>query len=823
MNKPMHKNFLNITALLAAILTLSILVSCGGVASNPTAPPFTPPGQGTGGTSGTEDGGQLSGGGAEMGEQVIQGNFEQLWPQGLEAMEHGQLVSAAQFFMSAFAADPQSVDAALAYAISDLMRDHRKFAVLMHPGIDKLVMNTPLIGHPELFPNPYLTEDSYFLRLSALGYRTGLITGAQGFPILAPVDTELIFNPNTLLSLMGPQHVETGEEGGTTSPPVGEGTVDPAGNTNTAPSGPPPVSPENPAPPEDNPVHPDDSGQMGLSRLEQDQSKQGGASLIGEDPGDGGGDNPDEENREQGGELGYTGGGLGGVPAPILGALPEREEALTEDEWITIIREYREAAGREGADIFPSHNFYENLQRFHDGIKEHIDNLESVRSYIEQEEGYLLSLGFNVTDGTAKVTMTFDLEDFNLIIDHYKLIDSLLSYVDAYNHEINYLIPGSEIEDANGDSVLSPDEYIPAAPFGTLSDEQRDYLSSQHSAFINALNTLTVDIRPSLEIAREVQAGDPEKKELFYLSSFHRNFVMIEDWVILLEDIAQTSSSGMAIKLSSGAEVTEVVTVYDALYSNPLLDIRGPLPSFDFASRTVITDEDGNWSTDPTFNGLFSEGLETTASYVSTGRFTAVVYSEEMSKAEGFILSIGSQNGETGEDGIVKIDNVYINELAGNQFTINDASGTEVGSGTIRTHYEIIPLFDINRIAMLFAPLQEEDMGDPVLSGAGGAGMAGDGTSGLGTIVMGTDGTSGTMTPGADSGEEETGDDSGEGTEGQEDGVGTGDEGETGEGEEGEEEEEEEEEKEESDEGTGEETPSEDEKTDETGDQGDNG
>ena len=686
--------------LLAAIIGMAaILTACGGVASNPTAPNFNPPG-GQQAAGQPELPGELSGGGAEMGEQVIQGTLETLWPQAIAAMEQGHTVPAAQYFMSAYAAEPQSADAALAYAITDVMRDHRRYAVFMHPGVDKLFMNTPLIGQAEVFPNPFLTEDSYFLRLAALGFRARKLAPTGGtYPMLAPVETEVFFTPEWYEMVMKQQGTEEQPSAGEVPPGAqdGGGAVPPP----MPPQVPPGGGPERPVPPGFIPPggQGDGSGNMSTPAPKPSGTKQG-ASLGGNGGGHG---TPD----------GQTGGGTGGFPTDFGGptgvpggALPERDAPISEDEWEALIRDYRDSVGRDGADMFLSGALYRNLQAFHDEIKEHIANLESVRTVVEAE-GYSLSLPFNVLDGTKKVTLMFGVEDYHLILDYYKLLDVLLAYVEAYNHDIDFILPTDAIEDKNADNVLSPDEYLPDAPFGTLPSEGADRLGTLLSELQTALSSHNSHMRPLMDAAMQVQAGDVEKKEVFYLSSFHRNYVLIGEWTGLLRDISEKSTTGTAIKLSAEAGVTDIVAVYDALFSTPVTDIRDYLPSFDFVTRTVITDEEGNWISDPTFNGLYPEGLSGPEIYLTAGRLSLAVYDMDVSKAAGYSVRLGSSSAEVGETGVAVLSDAVVNELAGNAFSVLDKDGQEAGSGTVRTLFEIVPLFDLTPLVAMFAPTGE--------------------------------------------------------------------------------------------------------------------
>lgn len=735
-----------ITYLFAAALTLSLLTSCGGVASNPTSPNFNQPGQGgtpgQQGAAGEQTGlpglpGQVSGGGAAMGEQILEGTYDTLWPQGLSAMESGQVVSAAQFFKSALAQDATKVDAALAYAVSDVMRDHRRYAVFLHPGVDKLFMNTPLIGHAEVFPNPFLPEDSYFLRLAALGCRTRKLVPMMNYPILAPVDTELFFTPDTYLALSGLR--EEGSQSGTQTTMGGTGS-DAGGNTVAPPGGEPPHGPQPPAP------SPPGGATQGVHKLnlappKPPEAKQGPGTGSGSDR-DPGGNTP----------LGGTTGGLGfGLESPAgpPKALLERDEPVSELEWETLLAEYRDGASRDGADMFLSANFYENVRMLHEEITEHITNLENVRSSAEAE-GYSLSLPFNAVDGTKKVTMALDADDYHLILDYFKLLDVLLGYVEAYNHEIQYVLPTDSIADKNGDQILAPDEYLPDAPFGTLDQAGKDALGGLLPAFTGALTTLNNDMRPLLQATQLIQAGDPEKKEIFYLSSFHRNYILIEEWTDLVQSIGEKSSGGTAIKLASGSDIVEAVAVYDALFNTPLEDIRGPLPSYDLATRALIADDEGKWSSDPTFGGFFREGLGAAGTYSTAGRFSAAVYDEKMSKAVGDKVNLGDLSGDVGETGLVTVNNALINELAGTPFTVLDKDGKEVGSGAVRTLFEVIPLFDVARISLMLAPM----------IGGGPAGMIQETTGATGTGAP--DGVAPEPTPPA----EGAGDQNGEGTDG---------------------------------------------------------
>ena len=82
-------------------------------------------------------------------------------------------------------------------------------------------------------------------------------------------------------------------------------------------------------------------------------------------------------------------------------------------------------------------------------------------------------------------------------------------------------MPTEGPKDANSDKVLSPDEYLPPTPFGTLKADAASKLGDVLTSFTQATGDLNDTMRPLLDAAKNVQAGDPEKKEIFYLSSFH--------------------------------------------------------------------------------------------------------------------------------------------------------------------------------------------------------------------------------------------------------------------------------------------------------------
>jgi len=700
---------------IVAMFAILILTSCGGVAQNPTAPSFQAPGGQAEGPNLPGEGtpgdlvGQLSGGGAEMGEELLHGTFEDLWPQGMDALETGQIVSSAQFFMSAYAQDPTSADAALAYAITDMMKNHRRYAMFMHPCLDKLFMNTPLTGHPEVFPNPFITEDSYVLRLASLGNRVRKILPSEIFPLVAPVDTEVVFTLETYNNLMG--HFAPGEESFMTTDPGGNVVGTPGGATTTVPGG--EHTPADGAGADDgsgNGTEGDDSSRDNVERGGENMNMGWPKPTLGKQNTTSGMDGMTTDPRDYG--IMEDGMGFEG-PITMPGMLPEREEPISEDEWETFIREYRDAAARDGADVILSGQFYENVKRLKDDIEEHISNLEEVRTIIETE-GYSLSLPFNVLDGTQKVTLMFDVDDYHMILGHLKVLHSMLSYVLAYSHDVQFILPTDMPEDADGDSILRPEEYLPTGNFGTLNDESRDMLGQQLPLFVSNLTTLADKMRPLLDAAREVQPGDPEPKEIFFLSSFHRNFVLIEEWAELIQDTGEGSGAGIAVKLASAAEITEAVVVFDALFNSPVMDIREILPSYDFATRAIVTDEENNWNSDPTFGGFFPEGMTDENTYITSGRLTAVVFSEEMGRAVDYKVFVDTASADVGDNGRAIINNAWINELVGTPYRVNNPDGEEVGTGIVRYNYILIPLFDTDTIAMFFGlPMEPEHAGMP--------------------------------------------------------------------------------------------------------------
>jgi hypothetical protein len=690
----------HVFSLISTALVAIVLLGCGGVASNPTAPPFQNPNQpqqpagqnAPGGPLGPESlFNQLSGGGAATGEQVIQGTFETLWPQGVQDMENGQLMLAAQYFKSAYAQNRESADAAIAYAISDVMRDYRRYAVFLNPGADQLFANTPLIGHPEAFPNPFLTDDSYFLRLAALGYHASKIVTNVRYPTLTPIDSESMFTPANFERFKAMQQGHGAPEE-TPAPAPGEQNGNPTGPI-FGPAQPPGGSGTTP-PPGDQERDRAGIDRPDISKLMPVGGKQGDTTL------------PDTTGTVPGttGAGGMTTGMTTPPPAPTPPVvLAERENPFSEDEWETMIREYRDAAARDGADLFPSPVFYTNLRQFHDEIKEQIANLEAVKT-VAEAEGYALSLSMNVVDGTSKMTFQLDKDDYHLVLDHYRLIDSLLSYAEAYENILPFTLPTDAPKDANNDNVLSPDEYLPPAPFGTLKAENKDALASQLPTFLQSLNGLSNTMKPLLDVARQVQAGDPEKKEIFYLSSFHRNFVLIDQWVTLLRDIADSSTTGTSIKLDSGSGMTEIVAVFDSLFNSPIEDIRLPLPKYNALARDLVLDANGKWSSDPTFGGLFPDGLTDAQTYTKSGRLTCVVYDAQMAKATGDKLTVGLSNADVNDKGLAVIENASVDELVGTPFDVADSTGAKLNSGVVKTLYDVIPLFDTSILSAIFTP-----------------------------------------------------------------------------------------------------------------------
>jgi hypothetical protein len=702
----MSRNALYLAPILVAFF---LAIGCGGVAQNPTQPTFNPPNQPAPGAEGTAGSGsegeqilnQLGGGAQATGENVISGSYEVLWPQGLQSLETGSFLLAGQYFKSALAQNPQSGDAAFAYALTDVMRDYRRYAVFLHPGTDRLFMNTPLVGHPEVLPNPFLAEDSYMLRLASLGLRASKVNPAVQYPVLAPVDTASMFTPENFAHLQMMVNAEGAVEalglgipGGdettaiqdtTGNPQDGDGTQTetPEGSGNTQAAS-----------------QPDrESATVKHDVGKDSRGKQG--DLLSPGTGSGGGPR-DLPAGAPGGVGGFSGIGSPMNP-PLAGPLPEREDPISEDEWETWLNDYRNAAARDGADIVVSAVFYSNLAALHGEIKEHITNLESIRTIVEAE-GYSLSLPLDILDGTQKITLQFDVDDYHMLLDNYRLLDVILSYREAYGDSVPYFLPTSEAVDKNADKILSPDEYLPDTPFGVLNEDGAAVLGSLHSSFLQACTNLNSTLSPLITAAQSVQAGDPEPKELFYLSSFHRNFVLIEEWSNLLREIADKSSTGTAIKIASGAGVGEVVAVYDALFTSPLQDIRIPLPSYDLDTRAIVLDEEGNWSADPTFGGFFYEGLQDAETYTTSGRFGCVVYGADMSKAAKFKLSIGAGSGEAGETGLVMIPSIAVNELIGTPYTVADETGETKGSGLVRTLSEVVMLFDVQILISILQP-----------------------------------------------------------------------------------------------------------------------
>jgi len=232
----------------------------------------------------------------------------------------------------------------------------------------------------------------------------------------------------------------------------------------------------------------------------------------------------------------------------------------------------------------------------------------------------------------------------------------------------------------------------------------------------------------------------------------------------LLLDISEKSSTGMAIKLAGGGGIEEVVAVYDALFLTPLEDIRGPLPSYSLDTKEVITDADGNFSSDPTFGGFFPEKLKSAGSYVTAGKFRSIIFDENMGRAVGSVFKMGDQQSEADEHGLVTIADASINELIGTDYTVSNEAGEQVKSGSMRTVYELIPLFDVEEIAVILSPAMQEGVGagnaGTTTVPAGGPETA-TGTSGGTPTEVVPDETDGTDDEGdgGDSGDEENPDD----------------------------------------------------------------
>ncbi|MBU1023238.1 hypothetical protein KKB99_03025, partial [bacterium] len=435
--KPIRKSVF----LFATAAFLLFMLGCGGVAKNPATPGWNDPkGDLKGGDEKTAQDEKKRGA-----PEIPPGaGYDVLMSTGSKSLEGGFFKTAAEAYSKAHENKRDAADAALAFVITKITDSPDSLSLLMGPGIDLFYHNTPLIGRWELFPTPLNDDDSYLLRLAALGTKFG----TEGKPAAPPSSTP-------------PKAPEKDIPTGTIKTP--EGGSKPPG---TDGSGMPGAGGEGPL-----------GGQpgSGMDGTRGTQFNRKPAQDLGANPGAGG-----LQPGGSGEKLEYEG----------QGQVPQAEFLnLKNDIMPGLIKDYKNLARTYSSGIL-------NLNAVNTSAKSLGTLLDSLIKVLEESlqsaesDDFALELPFKLDTQNALYKVYFNNTDYMIILGYLKILKAELQYRSAYQISSSTDLLFNLPVDKNGDKILTPSEYYPPSPYGELIDGGDEKLQEVGLLFASGLELL---------------------------------------------------------------------------------------------------------------------------------------------------------------------------------------------------------------------------------------------------------------------------------------------------------------------------------------------
>ncbi|MCD6218152.1 hypothetical protein J7L05_09905 [bacterium] len=614
-----NKSLIVMIAITSFVLVL--LAGCGGVAKNPTQPGWQGKDQGERGPEG-----ERQSEGSEIGAPEIApgASFEELMQTGNQSLEGGFIKTAAEAFQKAHEDRRNSPDAALAYVIAKIVGSPEEFSLLMQPGLEFFYYNTPLIGRWELLPAPLAEEDSYLLRLAALGTLYGIKSTASAPPVQQPAGS----NPTTVLP-EGSNKTMTGEDG--------TGTMIPGAGTN---------------------------GETGLDET--------GSDSGGDMPGQSGGDRSTQmagPGRSLNQDLSPAGGstqtgGDGKLKYEGTGQAPQIEYLdFEKDIFPNLIDDYRELARSYSAGFITLDAADSAVTQLKSLVDDLVGILESAQDSVEDEE-FALELPFNLDEKPGVYNIYFKNVDYMIVYGYLQLIQSQLAYRSAYNSSNSSGIIFAPPSDGDSDNVLTPSEYYPGAPYGELIEKGNENLAQAGSLLDSGLEILVNNFDT---LYNDDRLADFRGNLLVPINVDHLLVDLISEERDRYSDYQVILSAGHG-DLDFKTPATDVKARINISY---LFGARAPasvrllLPNLDAKTYEPVLTAESNIFPDPTWGGVFPDGFDNFDVFLSRGDISGVLTDQGTGIKDISIAISDSKSTKTNEKGVFTLKDIQMNELVG--------------------------------------------------------------------------------------------------------------------------------------------------------------
>ncbi|MEO7994597.1 MAG: hypothetical protein ABI743_09375, partial [bacterium] len=469
------------------MLTLTLLVGCGGVARNPSEPAF--PARGTGqvpGQPGTPgEGGFVS---PDQDPNLAGATSAQDFQDRAHvATLGGNLVTGVNGYSKMLELEQDNPEAALGLAVTTLWRDLDKWAAFTPDELSLTYFNTPLAIAPTLVPQPMGADDTYFWRLLSLGVdsqpvmdpakvladflkEAGVDSGAPAAAAGLPVSPSQPISgakaiPNGRASGRGPQKDPSagkgdgGGNGGTTGDNGVTGNSDSMGagyRSGTAVG----TEPETRGGQQVNPIV---SGKAGTTTA----GKGGTGSPSGAAAGGG--------QRTTGGT---------GPTSPTGGGNPDPQVTLSQTTYVNfetdkpgveLVPKTRQFLQHAGGMLFTWEGRTTRLNALRASLEQLLTGLDRCKEKVSDDFELEIPVRLGDAANPQVYQIAFSAEDYEVIHQTLALYKWMLDYRSQYTTagRWNFLVP---LADTDADGVLTAAEYYPPAPFGTLTDSSKDTL-----------------------------------------------------------------------------------------------------------------------------------------------------------------------------------------------------------------------------------------------------------------------------------------------------------------------------------------------------------
>lgn len=574
------------------LLSALLLAGCGGVARNPSEPQFPGRGNPQSGAPGAPTGQAADGRGTVPPEQdpnLAGANTPaEFRDRAQVALIQGNLQTAVNGYTMMVERKNDDPEAVLALAITTLWRDMELFAPFTAPELPLTFLNTPLTLIPTLVPQPLAQDDGYFWRLLALG-----------------VDSQPGLNPQAILADF------LREAGADVRPQPGgtpAGGLIPAGGLRPGPRG---------------DALPDGKGEEEAKAKEEEQRQnegRAGRPAGGEDVRRGSAlvEEPEERSGQQGGRLSeeqqkslqealqqQSGGDSGeqqrqsgGAPNPTAGGTGSNDPAVLLSQ--TQYQNFE--TDRPGQDLLPKLRMYlrqrsalnftwegrqTRLATLRQTLTSLLTGLDRTRQQAGEDFHLELPVMLGSKDRPEIFQIAFEKPDYDMIRAQLKLFLWLLDYRSQYTTagQWNFLVPP---QDADADGALSPAEYYPPPPFGTLTEAAREQLSRMKGQLGDVLRDCNDAAQSYRDAEVYTRSGKnyhlPRGKE----PALER--VLLDEASRMLEVAIALPQEKARVGLHYTRDVEQLEISYAPLFDGSLSDVRTLLPAFDLASGQPVSE-----------------------------------------------------------------------------------------------------------------------------------------------------------------------------------------------------------------------------------------